>query len=144
MKNPIIKSMLIIIFGFLFLSQTSISAEKNLQKCKEFSSIGLHLPAIEQCQKAMRDGVNREAELELLYYLANSYSSINKNMLAKEAITKLLNTSPSISANDYYLAGLIEIKLNNNKEAIFYLEKAILGEPNSISIIVILDESKKS
>ena len=134
MKNPIIKSMLIIIFGFLFLSQTSISAEKNLQKCREFSSIGLHLPAIEQCQKAMRDGVNREAELELLYYLANSYSSINKNMLAKEAITKLLNTSPSISANDYYLAGLIEIKLNNNKEAIFYLEKAILGEPNSISI----------
>ena len=81
-------------FGFLFSSQTSISAERNLQKCREFSSIGLHLPAIEQCQKAMRDGVNREAELELLYYLANSYSSINKNKMAKEAITKLLNTSP--------------------------------------------------
>ena len=96
MKNPIIKSILIIIFGFLFSSQTSISAERNLQKCREFSSIGLHLPAIEQCQKAMRDGVNREAELELLYYLANSYSSINKNKLAKEAITKLLNASPSI------------------------------------------------
>ena len=51
MKNPIIKSMLIIIFGSLFLSQASISAEKNLQKCREFSRIGLHLPAIEQCQK---------------------------------------------------------------------------------------------
>ena len=31
MKNPIIKSMLIIIFGFLFSSQTSISAERNQQ-----------------------------------------------------------------------------------------------------------------
>ena len=134
MRNQIIKSMLIIIFGFLFSSETSFSAEKNVQKCIKFSSIGLHLPAIEQCQKAMNDGVNREVEVELLYYLANSYSSINNNKMAKEVINRLLNTSPSISASDYYLAGLIEIKLNNNKDAVYYLEKAILGGENSVSI----------
>ena len=78
MKNPIIKSMLIIIFGFLFTSQTSISAERNLQKCREFSSIGLHLPAIEQCQKAMRDGVNREAELEYVTPSGRYWEEVDK------------------------------------------------------------------
>lgn len=134
MKNPLIRSLMMIIVGFLFSSETVNPAEKNVQKCIEFSSIGLHLPAIEQCQKAMKDVVSDEVESELLYYLANSYSSTNNNKMAKEVMGKVLNTSPSITADNYYLAGLIEIKLNNYKDAIYYLEKAILAGKNSINV----------
>jgi len=134
MKNPIIKSLVIILFAVCSFSNTSSPAEKNIQKCTEFSSIGLHAPAIEQCQKAISDGVDSEKEFELLYYLANSYSSINKNVMAGEIMNTLLKGKPSITAEDYYLAGLIENKLNNYDSAIGFFEEAIRAGDNSINI----------
>ena len=42
--------------------------------------------------------------------------------------------TPSITAEDYYLAGLIEIKLNNYDSAIGFFEEAIRAGDNSINI----------
>ncbi len=123
------KILLALIFSFfcLYEGETALSAERNIEKCTEFSSIGLHVPAIEQCQKAISDGVSEETELVLLYFLANSNSSIGNNEIAKDLMSRILKANTPARDVDYYLAGLIETKLNNHKEAVLFFEKAILN-----------------
>tara|TARA_B100001057_G_scaffold238622_2_gene238913 strand:- start:620 stop:2008 length:1389 start_codon:yes stop_codon:yes gene_type:complete len=134
MKNLRNISSVIILFISFFFSEITHSTEQNIKKCIEFSSIGLHEPAIEQCQKAISDGVNNKEELELLYYLANSYSSINSNKMASQVMQKLIKANPNARLEDYYLAGIIEIKLNNHNGAINYFEMAIKEGLNSVDI----------
>ena len=47
---------------------------------------------------------------------------------------KLIKANPNARLEDYYLAGIIEIKLNNYKGAINYFEMAIKEGLNSVDI----------
>ena len=120
-----IKKIFLLISFFLFpLIQYSQADEVSAKKCIQFSQIGLHQPAIANCQKALNEGTNQTRK-DLLFALANSYYSLNNNQSAKENINKLFEVDRKPNADTLYLAGLIDLNLNNYSRASNLIEKSI-------------------
>jgi len=124
MQMYIKKIFLIISFFLLPLIQYSQADEVSAKKCIQFSQIGLHQPAITNCQKALNEDTNQTRK-DLLFALANSYYSLNNNQLAKENINKLFEVDRKPNADTFYLAGLIDLNLNNYSRASNLIEKSI-------------------
>lgn len=120
-----IKKIFLLISFFLFpLIQYSQADEVSAKKCIQFSQIGLHQPAITNCQKALNEDTSQTRK-DLLFALANSYYSLNNNQLAKENINKLFEVDRKLNADTFYLAGLIDLNLNNYSRASNLIEKSI-------------------
>ncbi len=124
MQMFIKKIFLLISFFLLPLIQYSQADEVSAKKCIQFSQIGLHQPAITNCQKALNEDTNQTRK-DLLFALANSYYSLNNNQLAKENINKLFEVDRKPNADTFYLAGLIDLNLNNYSRASNLIEKSI-------------------
>lgn len=118
------KIFLLISFFLLPLIQYAQADEVSAKKCIQFSQIGLHQPAIANCQKALNEDTNQTRK-DLLFSLANSYYSLNNNQLAKNTINKLFEVDRKPNADTFYLAGLIDLNLNNYSRASNLIEKSI-------------------
>ena len=118
------KIFLLISFFLLPLIQYAQADEVSAKKCTQFSQIGLHQPAIANCQKALNEDTNQTRK-DLLFSLANSYYSLNNNQLAKNTINKLFEVDRKPNADTFYLAGLIDLNLNNYSRASNLIEKSI-------------------
>jgi tetratricopeptide (TPR) repeat protein len=118
------KIFLLISFFLLPLIQYAQADEVSTKKCIQFSQIGLHQPAIANCQKALNEDTNQTRK-DLLFSLANSYYSLNNNQLAKNTINKLFEVDRKPNADTFYLAGLIDLNLNNYSRASNLIEKSI-------------------
>jgi len=124
MQLYIKKIPLLISFFLLSIFQHAQADEVSAKKCIQFSQIGLHQPAIANCQKALNEDTNKTRK-DLLFSLANSYYSLNKNELAKDNINKLFEIDRKPNADIFYLAGLIDLNLSNYTRASNLIEKAI-------------------
>ena len=124
MQLYIKKITLIISFFLLSIFQHAQADEVSAKKCIQFSQIGLHQPAIANCQKALNEDTNKSRK-DLLFSLANSYYSVNKNELANDNINKLFEIERKPNADTFYLAGLINLNLSNYATASNLIEKAI-------------------
>ena len=118
----------------IFSFQKSYSDEKNIEKCYSFSKMGLHEPAIGHCLKLLSSESNDQKKSYALYYLSNSYFSLGDNLSAIKYIDELVKLNTTITKETFYLAGLINLKLGDNKQASFYLQKAIESGLDGIDI----------
>lgn len=131
-KVPIFIVLLFLIS--IFSIQNSYSNEKNIEKCYSFSKMGLHEPAIGHCLKLLNSVSNDQKKSYALYYLANSYFSLGDNLLAIKYIDEIFKLNTTITKEAFYLAGLTNLKLGNNKRASEYLEKAIESGLDGVDI----------
>jgi len=121
MNLTIRKSDFLIALLFLFSSSVLASAESDFSKGLEFFRSGDYSSAVVQFELARKQGMNSVA---IHYNLASSYYKLEKYELSRRYF-KLVSQSPKMSDLAEYNLGLIELKVNNRKQAKKYFSEIV-------------------
>tara|TARA_B110000305_G_scaffold192342_1_gene215415 strand:+ start:4985 stop:6382 length:1398 start_codon:yes stop_codon:yes gene_type:complete len=130
MINNYINKYRLIFSSFLFFILICITfvvdANASIEKCENYSQRGLHEPAINHCNTVLDNKKSSDVEAnKALYYLGNSYFSLDKLDKALESFSSLIKNDKNYP-EAYYLKGAVLLRQGNPKLAKENFENALL------------------
>ena len=114
------------LFFILIYITSIVYANAGIIKCENYSQMGLHEPAINHCKIVINNKKSSNIEInKALYYVGNSYFSLDQPDKALEAFSDLIKNDKNYP-EAHYLKGVILLRQGKSKLAKESFENAIL------------------